>query len=73
MSTARRACKPCGRKPTTALYRLFKEFEAITGVPVLVNTSFNIKGQPIVETPSEAMDCFLNTGIDYLVLHDTAD
>lgn len=53
------------------LYRLLKEFDAITGVPVLVNTSFNIKGQPIVETPAEAMQCFLNTGIDCLVLHDT--
>jgi carbamoyltransferase len=52
------------------LYRLLKEFEALTGVPVLVNTSFNIKGQPIVETPADAMECFLMTGIDCLVLHD---
>ena len=53
------------------LYRLLKEFEAPTGVPVLVNTSFNIKGEPIVETPQDAMICFLTTGIDHLVLHDT--
>jgi carbamoyltransferase len=53
------------------LYRLLKEFEALTGVPVLINTSFNIKGQPIVETPADAMECFLMTGIDCLVLHDT--
>lgn len=53
------------------LYRLLKEFEAITGVPVLLNTSFNVKGEPIVETPSDAVDCFLSTGIDYLSLHDT--
>ena len=33
------------------LYRLLKEFDAITGVPVLINTSFNVKGEPIVETP----------------------
>lgn len=52
------------------LYRLLKEFDAITGVPVLLNTSFNIKGQPIVETPAHAVDCFLSTGIDYLALHD---
>ena len=59
------------REETNAkLYRLLKAFEAITGVPVLINTSFNIKGQPIVETPEEAMQCFLNTGIDVLVLHD---
>jgi carbamoyltransferase len=53
------------------LYRLLREFEAITGVPVLVNTSFNVKGEPIVETPRDALDCFLTTGIDYLSLHDT--
>ena len=53
------------------LYRLLKAFEAITGVPVLVNTSFNVKGEPIVETPRDALDCFLTTGIDYLALHDT--
>ena len=53
------------------LYGLLKEFELITGVPVLLNTSFNIKGEPIVETPADAIKCFLGTGMDYLVLHDT--
>lgn len=53
------------------LYRLLREFEALTGVPVLINTSFNVKGEPIVETPHDAMICFLTTGIDNLVLHDT--
>src|ERR1700710_1032074 len=53
------------------LYRLLKEFEAVTGVPVLINTSFNVKGEPIVETPTDAVVCFLTTGIDNLVLHDT--
>jgi carbamoyltransferase len=53
------------------LYRLLKEFEALTGVPVLINTSFNVKGEPIVETPQDAVICFLTTGIDILVLHDT--
>jgi carbamoyltransferase len=52
------------------LYRLLQEFDAITGVPVLLNTSFNVKGEPIVETPEDALECFLTTGIDYLVLHD---
>jgi carbamoyltransferase len=52
------------------LYRLLKEFEALTGVPVLINTSFNVKGEPIVETPADAVVCFLTTGIDNLVLHD---
>ena len=53
------------------LYRLLKEFEALTGVPVLINTSFNVKGEPIIETPQDAVSCFLTTGIDHLVLHDT--
>jgi carbamoyltransferase len=52
------------------LYRLLKEFEALTGVPVLINTSFNVKGEPIVETPEDALACFLSTGMDYLALHD---
>jgi carbamoyltransferase len=53
------------------LYRVLKEFDQLTGVPVLINTSFNVKGEPIVETPQDAMICFLTTGIDHLVLHDT--
>ena len=52
------------------LYRLLKEFDALTGVPVLLNTSFNVKGEPIVERPQEAVECFLTTGIDHLILHD---
>ncbi len=52
------------------LYRLLKAFDAITGVPVLINTSFNVKGEPIVETPDDAVACFLTTGIDYLALHE---
>jgi carbamoyltransferase len=53
------------------LYRLLRQFEALTGVPVLINTSFNVKGEPMVETPRDAVICFLTTGIDNLVLHDT--
>jgi carbamoyltransferase len=58
------------REHNAQLYRLLKEFEALTGVPVLLNTSFNVKGEPIVETPQDAINCFLATGLDYLVLHD---
>ena len=58
------------REHNERLYRLLKEFESITGVPVLLNTSFNVKGEPIVETPVDAMNCFLATDMDYLVLHD---
>jgi carbamoyltransferase len=53
------------------LYRLLREFDALTGVPVLINTSFNIKGEPIVETPRDAVACFLTTGVDNLIMHDT--
>ena len=52
------------------LHRLLKAFDSLTGVPVLINTSFNVKGEPIVETPRDAVECFLSTGIDDLVLHD---
>ena len=44
------------------------EFEKITGVPVLINTSFNVRGEPIVCTPENAYRCFANTGIDVLVM-----
>ncbi len=53
------------------MHELLTEFEKLTGVPVLVNTSFNIKGEPIVETPQDAMNCFVYTGIEYLAIHDT--
>lgn len=50
------------------VYRLLKEFEALSGVPVLINTSFNVKGEPIVCTPDDAIRCFLGTDIDYLAI-----
>lgn len=51
-------------------YDLIDEFRKITGVPVVLNTSFNVAGEPIVETPLDALTCFQNTMMDYLVLHD---
>lgn len=50
-------------------YRLIKKFGALTGVPVLVNTSFNIRGEPIVRTPGDAYRCMMGTEIDYLVMN----
>jgi carbamoyltransferase len=50
------------------LYHLLKRFEQRTGCGVLVNTSFNIRGEPIVCTPDDAYRCFVNTEMDYLVL-----
>jgi carbamoyltransferase len=51
-------------------YRLLKRFERITGCPALVNTSFNVRGEPIVCSPAEALRCFLATDMDALVLED---
>jgi carbamoyltransferase len=50
--------------------RLLQAFHALTGCPVLVNTSFNVRGEPIVCTPHDAYRCFMHTGIDPLVLED---
>ncbi|MBK9307119.1 MAG: carbamoyltransferase [Nitrospira sp.] len=51
-------------------YRLLKSFEALTGYPVLVNTSFNVRGEPIVSTPEDAYRCFMRTEMDVLVLEN---
>lgn len=58
------------RLDNSRLYELIEAFALRTGVPVLLNTSFNVAGRPIVETPDDAIDCFLSTGIDALVLDD---
>jgi carbamoyltransferase len=49
-------------------HALLTEFERLTGCAVLVNTSFNVRGEPIVCTPADAYRCFMRTHIDYLVL-----
>jgi carbamoyltransferase len=49
-------------------YQLLKAFEARTGSPVIINTSFNVRGEPIVCTPQQAHRCFLATNMDVLVL-----
>jgi len=49
-------------------YDLIYEFECLTGCAVLVNTSFNVRGEPIVCTPADAYRCFMRTHLDYLVL-----
>ena len=56
------------RDTNPGYYDLLKAFEARTGCPVLVNTSFNVRGEPIVCTPADAHRCFMRTNIDYLVL-----
>ncbi len=49
-------------------YNLISDFKKISGIPVLLNTSFNVKGQPIVNTPQEAINCFKKTKIDVLAI-----
>lgn len=61
--TVRRECNP-------RFYDLLKEFGRLSGHPVLINTSFNIQGEPVVCTPRDALRCFGGTGIDVLVMSD---
>jgi len=56
------------RDTNPAYYDLITAFERLTGCAVLVNTSFNVRGEPIVCTPTDAYQCFMRTHIDYLVL-----
>jgi carbamoyltransferase len=56
------------REVSPDYYDLIKEFERQTGCPVLVNTSFNVRGEPIVCTPKDAWTCFMRTHLDALVL-----
>ena len=56
------------RDTNPGYYDLIKAFETQTGCGVLVNTSFNVRGEPIVCTPADAYRCFMRTNIDYLVL-----
>jgi len=50
------------------LWQLLREFEALTGIPVLINTSFNLRGEPIVCTPEDAISCFNRSQMDCLVM-----
>ena len=49
-------------------YDLITKFKEKTGCPVIVNTSFNVRGEPIVNTPTDAFNCFMGTELDYLVI-----
>ena len=52
------------------LYDILSEYEKLTGCAVLVNTSFNVRGEPIVCTPKDSYECFMRTDMDVLVLED---
>jgi carbamoyltransferase len=49
-------------------HRLIAEFGKLSGIPVVINTSFNVRGEPIVCTPADALKCFLGTDIDFLAI-----
>ena len=51
-------------------HALIRAFAGLTGVPLVLNTSFNLRGEPIVETPGDAVECFLRSRLDALVVHD---
>lgn len=56
------------RKDNPLYYDLIDAFRKKTGTPVILNTSFNVRGEPIVASPRDAIECFLKTDIDYLVM-----
>ena len=56
------------KKTNKKFFKLIQEFEKITGHAILINTSFNVQGEPIVNKPSEAIRCFSGTGIDFLAI-----
>ena len=51
-------------------YDVIREFEKLTGCAVVVNTSFNVRGEPIICTPEDAYRCFMRTEMDVLVIED---
>lgn len=59
-----------GPENNERFYRLLKAFYDLTGCPVLLNTSFNVKGQPIINTPAQAIECFRTKQLDVLVMGD---
>jgi carbamoyltransferase len=58
------------KKTNIKYWNLINNFKKITGVAVLVNTSFNVRGEPIVDSPQDAFNCFMNTEMDYLVIEN---
>ncbi len=56
------------REANSVYHALISEFNRLTGCPLLVNTSFNVRGEPIVCTPADAFRCFMRTGLDHLVI-----
>ena len=68
MSTAARARRRWSRRRIRVYWRLIDEFGKRTGVPVVMNTSFNLRGEAIVNTPTDAIRTFFSSGMDGLVI-----
>ncbi len=58
------------KETNSRYYDLISKFKEKTGCPVVVNTSFNVRGEPIVNTPTDAFNCFMGTELDYLIIGD---
>ncbi len=58
------------KKTNPFFYRIIKAFEEKTGCGIVINTSFNVRGEPIVCTPADAYKCFMNTDMDVLMLQN---
>ena len=56
------------RSDNMLFWDLINEFKAITGTPVVLNTSFNVQNEPIVDSPLDAIRCFFTTGLDFLIM-----
>ena len=56
------------KKNNKPYYDLISKFKEKTGCPVIINTSFNVRGEPIVGTPKDAFNCFMGSELDYLVI-----
>ena len=50
-------------------YKIIEEFEKLTNIPVILNTSFNINGEPIVLSPDDALNTFFNSGLEFLIMN----
>ena len=56
------------KKTNKIFYDLISKFKEKTGCPIVINTSFNVRGEPIVCTPTDAFKCFMGSNLDYLII-----
>ena len=58
------------KKYNNKFYKLIQKFKQLTQCPLLINTSFNVRGEPVVCTPQNAIECFMSTNLDVLVIEN---